>query len=63
MSRNAGLTRVGGYRKGPSRKGMEDSVMMTRFILEASRPDGTEYRFECTFEGTVLSWLSGLFGI
>jgi len=36
--------------------------METRFILEASGPDGVEYRFEVNVNGMVLYLLSKLFG-
>jgi len=36
--------------------------MVTCFILEASRPDGSEYRFVLVFGGSAFRWLSGIFG-
>lgn len=37
--------------------------MMTCFILEASRPDGSEYRIVFTFCGPGLHWLARIFGL
>ena len=37
--------------------------MTAHFIFEASGLDGIKYRLEFSIKGTVLSWLSGIFGI
>jgi len=52
---NLGLACSGDYNKGPLHIGMENA-MQARFILEASRSDGSLYRVEISISSFLLYW-------
>ena len=57
------LVDAGADLKARSPDGSTALHMAVRFILEASRSDGTECRLVFSLEDMILGWFSGLFGI